>query len=545
MGWTRKPCRENRDRRQPCLESLEVRTLLTTTTGSSFTDIPAAIGPIAPAGSNVRADGSTDIQEITGAADVRSSYKVDGKGYTVAVIDTAIDYNHSAFVANGDTSGGNHFGGDNKVVAGYDFANNDPDPGTSSDTHGTGIASIIASDDPANPGIAPGADIAALQVFGSDNSDTMTKIRSSLDWIIANHGKYNITVVNMSFSDNSNFLRDFSASLIGTQKDIYDRIQTLYSLNIPVVVATGNNMQGTQQGVGFPAIISNTISVTASDPKDQLWANAQRLGGSNGNPSATDLAAPGVAIPLATTGSSYSTGTGTSFAAPVVSGGIVLLQQIYQRATGSLPSVQQLRTWLEAGTFSQVGSNWIHDSLTGIDLPRIDVAKAASQMGIAPPAATPPTPVVTTPTPTPPPAPAPTPVPVATVPVTPTPAPPPAPTPTPTTTQSPSPTDLSSGSATGGTGMTDIYVNGKKVARVTTDSLISKYNGLFSLLNGTVLNFKVYSAKAARPAGQEEPAGLIDGLAGNLVGKAKLNKVTFKPVKTATPKPVSKARFVK
>lgn len=539
MGWTRKPSRDNRDRRQPCLESLEIRTLLTTS-GSSLPDVPAAIGAIEPAGSNVRPDGSTDIQEITGAADVRTTFKVDGRGYTVAVIDTAINYDHSAFVADGDNSSGPHFGGDNKVVAGYDFYNNDPDPGTSSEQHGTGVASIIASDDASNPGMAPGADIAALQVFGSDNSDSLNKIRSALDWIIANHEKYNITVVNMSFSDGSNFLRDFSSSLIGTQKDIFDRIQKLYSLNIPVVTATGNSMKGTQQGVGYPAIISNTISVTASNADDQLWGNAQRLGRQTGNPSATDLAAPGVGVPMATTGSSYINGTGTSFAAPVVSGGIVLLQQIYERAKGTLPSVEQLRTWLEAGSVSQLGDNWIHDGQTGIDIPRIDVAKAASQMGIAPPSTPPP--VVATPAPTPIPTPAPTPTPILSVPVaTVTPAPPPAPT--------PSPTDVSSGNnANAPQAMTDIFVNGKRVARVTTDSLVSKYNGLFSLLNGTVLNFKVYSAKSAKPAGAAEPAGLIDDLAGNLVGKsgkAQLNKVSFKPVKMATPKPVARGRFGK
>ena len=68
---------------------------------------------------------------------------------TVAVIDTGVDYNNPAL--------GGGFGPGAKVVAGYDFADNsaNPDAPTSSQ-HGTAVAGLIGSDDPSDPGVAPG-----------------------------------------------------------------------------------------------------------------------------------------------------------------------------------------------------------------------------------------------------------------------------------------------------------------------------------------------------------------------------------------------------
>ncbi|HKM55726.1 MAG TPA: hypothetical protein VJY33_20140, partial [Isosphaeraceae bacterium] len=63
---------------------------------------------------------------------------------------------------------------------------------------------------------------------------------------------------------------------------------------------------------------------------------------------------------------------GTSFATPLVTGAVVLLQQIYQSRFGTLPTVQQVTSWLEQG------SNPIHDSVTGLTINGLDILKAAS-----------------------------------------------------------------------------------------------------------------------------------------------------------------------
>ena len=75
--------------------------------------------------------------------------------------------------------------------------------------------------------------------------------------------------------------------------------------------------------------MQGTISVTATDLSGQLLPDAQRLGSSVGGGSATVIAAPGDGMTAPYGGNSTATVDGTSFATPLVSGSVVLLQQIY------------------------------------------------------------------------------------------------------------------------------------------------------------------------------------------------------------------------
>ena len=88
---------------------------------------------------------------------VRSTYGVQGSGMAVAVIDTGVDYNNPAL--------GGGFGPNNKVIAGYDFADNSTDPMATSSQHGTSVAGLIGSDDADDLGVAPGVNIVALRGY--------------------------------------------------------------------------------------------------------------------------------------------------------------------------------------------------------------------------------------------------------------------------------------------------------------------------------------------------------------------------------------------
>ena len=108
-------------------------------------------------------DGNPDrLDPIIGAAAARHVYGVYGTGFTVAVIDTGIDYNNPAL--------GGGFGPNAKVIAGYDFASNSPDPMATASQHGTAVAGLIGSSDPQSPGVAPGVKIVGLRITGSDNT---------------------------------------------------------------------------------------------------------------------------------------------------------------------------------------------------------------------------------------------------------------------------------------------------------------------------------------------------------------------------------------
>jgi len=381
MGSTRMTRRKaDRCHRRPALEALEGRTLLST----------------------VNPDGSTNFDAIIGASAARSQYQVDGSGMSVAVIDGGVNYNHEALGAG--------FGAGHKVVAGYDFAEGDGDPFATSMDHGTAIAGLIASDDPAHPGIAPGADIVALRVFDDNNKGDFNRVADSLQWVIDHHDAYNITAVNLSLSDGHNYTANWFAQDGGVGERITGLVGKLDALNIPVMTATGNSFTGIQ-GVGFTAILPDSISVTATDASDHFVANAQRLGSGLGGASATDVAAPGDDLVAPVNGNNFSPVGGTSFANSLVTGSVILLQQVYKSRFGQLPSVSQIESWLHEG------SDPVYDPVTDITIGRLDIPKAIGLIPspalqvLSPPVATPPAaaPSVASPPPTASPSPAPPP----------------------------------------------------------------------------------------------------------------------------------------
>ena len=238
--------------------------------------------------------------------------------------------------------------------------------------HGTAVAGLIGSDDPNNLGVAPGVNIVALRVTDSDNTASLSSIASALQWVVNNHSQYNITVVNMSLSDGGNYAQNWFAQDGGAGEQITNLIAQLGAMNIPVVSATGNSFTG-QQGEGFTACVAGVISVTATDISgDQLLPDAQRLGPVTGMGTMTDLAAPGEGMVAPTGDSGYSSVEGTSFATPLVTGAVVLLQQIYQARFGTLPTVSQVTQWLDQG------SDPIYDPVTGLTIGRLDIPQAAA-----------------------------------------------------------------------------------------------------------------------------------------------------------------------
>jgi subtilisin family serine protease len=450
MGWTGKKHQRAHLRRRPQLELLDDRCLLSTggalkllqhaaspaldrrhalvvhhrhhaavraETTANQAATPAAPTPIAerPAGT-IETGAPTAYDPITGAAAARSAYNVVGTGMTVAVIDTGVDYNNPAL--------GGGFGPGNKVVAGYDFADGTANPMAVYSQHGTAVAGLIASSDPNDLGVAPGADIVALRVTDSSNTASLANVASALEWVINNHATYNITAINMSLSDGGNYVQNWYANDGGDGQQITQLIGQLTAMNIPVIVATGNSFSGSQ-GEGFAAIVAGTISVTATDLSGTLLSDAQRLGTALGGASATTIAAPGEGLTAPAGDSGTATDDGTSFAAALVTGGVTLLQDIYQSRFGSLPTVAQIKSWLQGG------STPVNDPVTGITLGELNILNSASLIPVPAP-------------PTPPPPPPPPPPPAAPV--------------TSTTTTTPA------------TDSVQVYVNGQQVNLPATDS---------------------------------------------------------------------------
>ena len=292
-----------------------------------------------------------------GASPVRLRYGVDGRGEAAAVIDTGVNYDHEAL--------GGGFGPGFKVEDGVDFADHHATPLATASQHGTAVAGLIASADPLHPGVAPGADLVALRVFGDSGKGSYADVAAALQWVLDNHARDQITVANISIADGANY----TADLFQQDAGIAALIGELAAADIPVVVAAGNSYQG-QEGMGFPAIIPATISVAGLDTSGHLAGDTQRLGAALGGPAATDIAAPGTDLIAPVDGDNFTTAEGTSFAAAEVTGAVLLLQQIYQSRFGRLPGVAQLDQWLQAGASPVPGAD--------AGLGRLDLAKSAA-----------------------------------------------------------------------------------------------------------------------------------------------------------------------
>jgi subtilisin family serine protease len=322
-----------------------------------------------PAGTLVETGAATGYDSVINSAATRSTYQVQGSGMAVAVIDTGVDYNNPAF--------GGGFGPGDKVIAGYDFSDGSANPMATTSQHGTAIAGLIGSDDPSDLGVAPGVNIVALKVTDDTNTASLASVASALQWVVDNHSEYNITAVNVSLSDGGNYAQNWFANDGGEGEQITNLIGQLTAMNIPVIAATGNSFTG-QQGEGFAAIAAGTISVTATDLSDNLLPDAQRLGTADGGASATTIAAPGDGFSAPMGDSGTSAVDGTSFAAALVTGSVTLLQDIYQSRFGSLPTVTQLKSWL------QQGATPIQDPVTGITIGELNVLNSANLIPQAP-----------------------------------------------------------------------------------------------------------------------------------------------------------------
>ncbi|MBI4154071.1 DVUA0089 family protein, partial [Candidatus Woesearchaeota archaeon] len=130
---------------------------------------------------------------------------ITGLGETICVIDTGINYSHSAFGSCARTSDIND-GSCLKVIGGYDFVNGDRDP-YDDNGHGTHVSGIAASNDSVYRGVAPDARIVMIKALNSGGSGSTSDIISAIEWCVNNRTRFNITVISMSFGDDSSSSR--------------------------------------------------------------------------------------------------------------------------------------------------------------------------------------------------------------------------------------------------------------------------------------------------------------------------------------------------
>ena len=228
-----------------------------------------------------------------------------GAGVKVAVIDTGIDASHPAL--------------DSAVVGGTDVSGlGTPDgltPVGQNNYHGTMVASLIAGrgnpqDESAGVlGTAPKSELLSVSMaFGVEGVDTDSQIAEGIIWAVDNGAQ----VINLSLTRNS-----------VSWPESWDKA-FLYAFenDVVIVAAVGNRIDGTEQ-VSAPATIPGVIAVAGVD----IEANASELSSTSGF--TIGVTAPSEDLVAAYPGGEYRIWSGTSGAAPIVSGMVALIRSLY------------------------------------------------------------------------------------------------------------------------------------------------------------------------------------------------------------------------
>ncbi|MFO0927525.1 MAG: S8 family serine peptidase [Gemmataceae bacterium] len=296
---------------------------------------------------------SSDADRLMGLARFRSDARfagIDGRGFTIAVLDTGIDDDHSYFGRDADRNGVA-----DAIVYQHDFVSGGK-VADDEDGHGTHIASLIASRDRAHPGVAPGVNLIVLKVLDESGSGNFSTIQSALRWVVNNAAAYHIAAVNLSLSDGG-FYRQ-STALYG----INDELAALAAANVPVIAAAGNDYSPTATGTGisYPGADPSVISVGAvwdanrgggwewdGGARDDATGPDRIVSFSQRTPGIGELFAPGTLLTGAAPGGGTSELSGTSAATGVVSGVVALAQQLAVERLGRTLTTGELRTLLQ------------------------------------------------------------------------------------------------------------------------------------------------------------------------------------------------------
>ena len=209
----------------------------------------------------------------------------DGTGTVVAVLDTGLDSNHTAFSPDNFTSDNLALtyedvakvikqtkayelsGGlsvddvyiNEKVPFGYDYADNDPDAYSTHNNHGTHVSGVIVGNDDTITGVAPNAQLVTMKVF----SDVMDTARSS--WILdalEDCVVLGVDVINMSLGTACGFARE------GEEELAYGVYEKIRNAGISMIVAASNSYSsayGSEKN-GNLGLTSNPDTGTVGSP---------------------------------------------------------------------------------------------------------------------------------------------------------------------------------------------------------------------------------------------------------------------------------------
>ena len=250
----------------------------------------------------------------------------------IGVVDTGIDYTHPDLVANMwsaptpfsvtiagvviSCAAGTH---------GFNAVTNTCNP-MDDHNHGTHVAGTIGArghNGAGVVGVSWGSRLVAAK-FMANGSGTTANAVKAIDFLIQLKQRFgaaaNIRVLSNSWGGG------------GYSQTLFDAINAANAANMLFVASAGNSGQNTDTIPHYPSgyAAPNVVSVAATDGVDA------KASFSNYGATSVDLGAPGVAIVSTTRNNTYSSSSGTSMAAPHVSGAAALVLSKCALSTAAL-----------------------------------------------------------------------------------------------------------------------------------------------------------------------------------------------------------------
>jgi VCBS repeat-containing protein len=288
-----------------------------------------------------------------------------GEGVVVATLDSGADASHPDISPRWRGSAGGWF----------DPYGVHPTPFDASG-HGTWTLGVIVGGDAGGTtiGVAPGARWIAAKIFNDAGSATATAIHKAFQWVLDPDG-------NPATADAPDIVNNsWSYGAPGCNLAFQPDFQALRAAGILPVVAAGNFGPGANTSVS-PANYPEALSVGATDNLGNIASDSGRGPSACGGAIYPEVVAPGTNVLTSDRFSLYASVSGTSIAAPHVSGVAALLAGAFPSASADAIglAVKQSATDLGlAGPDNVFGNGWVD-------------AKVAYDVLVVPPPPPPPT----------------------------------------------------------------------------------------------------------------------------------------------------------
>jgi subtilisin family serine protease len=295
---------------------------------------------------NVLAVVPDEVIELAGQTTPTGVSRVGAKYSSTAAIN-GVDQRVDADVAIVDTGIAKH--PDLNIAGGYNCSTSDHSLWRDKEGHGTHVAGTVAAldNDFGVVGVAPGARLWAVKILNDDGYGLLSWYVCGLDWVLAQRDPNDssrplIEAVNMSVTKWGS--DDHACGTVN--KDILHKaICRVVTGGITVVAAAANDSASASHRV--PASYNEVITVSAladTDGKpgglggkrcyswgtydsDDTFANFSNYGAD------VDIIAPGKCIWSTLPGTAYGYSSGTSMAAPAVTGAVALYKSTRPKAT--------------------------------------------------------------------------------------------------------------------------------------------------------------------------------------------------------------------